>query len=426
MHRWNRSVILTALLLTAGQAVAQQTEILRESLGARATELSAMELKPFDQTLWTSLSAWTNGSALDASATDGRVVLIATWASWNPAATRAISTMQNLKKKFGDDGLIVVGVHHAQGWDKAAQALSRRKADFLYAHDADGLFRAAIKSDQDPDFYVIDRAGQLRFADIRTESVQSAVKQLLTEDAAAAGSLVSRMEAEAAKRDAEFRKPTQIQGRVDLRSKPEVPFIAPSEFAYQVANWPERKIDDDNQRDNDSGPRAVAVPGSGWFGDVTPKTEGRAIVYYAWKLDDPRGVEIVRDMNKLQRKVGRDAVVVGVLTGINSEDDNNRRDSDNIDPQTLLRRLERFRRTHGVEHPMTIDVGGNMFASDDSRRSNDEDYVALVVSSDGISRWDGVVSDPAFRAALDRVVDADPGVRARRAAEDKYIKARGG
>ena len=431
MQRWNRRVILTGVLATGlaagGQAIAQDADILRETIGSRAAELSAMELKPFDQTLWSSLSSWTNGSPLDASATDGNVVLIATWASWNPAATRAISTMQNLHKKYADEGLIVVGVHHAQGWDKAAQAMDRRKADFLIALDAEGKFREAIKSDQDPDFYVIDRAGQLRFADIRTESVQAAVKLLLAEDVASAGSLVSRLEAAAAAREVEFRKPTHIQGRVNLASMPEVAFLPPSEVEYASATWPKPKKDDDNRGRNENQiPRPFGVPGSGWIDAAPPKTDGRVVVYYAWHLDDPRSVEIARQMDTLQRQLGRDAVIVGVLTGVRSKDNNNRRNNENVSAESLLPRLANFRRTHGVEHAMMIDVGGNTFNNSNRNRGKNDSFGAAVVSSDSMLRWEGAVADPAFRAALDRVIDVDPGVRARRAAEDAYIRARGG
>lgn len=425
---WNRSVILAAVLATGGQAVAQDADILRESIGARAAELAEMELQPFDQTLWSSLSSWTNGHALDTAATDGNVVLVATWASWNPASTRAISTMQRLHEQYADAGLLVVGVHHAQGFDKAEKTMTRRKADFLIALDAEGKFREAIKSDQDPDFYVIDRAGQLRFADIRTESVQAAVKLLLAEDTAAAGSLVSRMEAAAAQREAEFRKPTHIQGRVNMEAMPEVAFLPPSEFEYSAASWPEIKKDENSRgrRNENTGPRPFPVPGNGWVDAVPPTTDGRAVVYYSWELDDPRGAKIVREMDRLQRQLGRDAVIVGVLTGVRSKDNNNRRRNESVSAEVLLPRLANFRRTHGIEHTMMIDPGGNVFSDNNRNRGRDEDYVAIVVSSDSIARWEGVVSNPAFRSALDRVVDADPGIHARRTAEDAYIRAKGG
>ena len=334
--------------------------------------------------------------------------------------------MQNLHAKYAAEGLIVVGVHHAQGWDKAEQAMDRRKADFLIALDAEGKFREAIKSDQDPDFYVIDRAGQLRFADIRTESVPTAVKRLLAEDVATAGSLVSRLEAAAAAREVEFRKPTHIQGRVDLSSMPEVPFLPPSEVAYTSADWPKPKKDDDNRgRNENTGPRPFPVPGNGWVDAMPPKTDGRVVVYYGWALNDPRGAEIVREMDRLQRQLGRDATIVGVLTGVWSKERSSRND-ERLSPEMLPSRLASFQRTHGVKHAMMIDPGGSTFSNSNRNRGQDEDYAAFVVSSDSILRWEGTVSDPAFRAALNRVIDVDPGVRARRAAEDAYIRAKGG
>lgn len=424
MRRIHGIVFLSAVVgAAAGQAPAQ--DILREAVGDRAAELAKMELKPFDAKLWSTLSDWTNGQALDASATTGKVVLIATWASWNPAATRAIPMIQELKDEYADKGLIVVGVHHQTGWDKAADALSNRGADFLIAHDANGKFRAGIKSDQDPDFYVIDRAGQLRYADIRTESVGEAVKELVAEDASDAGSLVSRMQAEAAEREAEFNKPQTIQSQVNLSSMPEVPFVAPGEAEYALADWPVRKTDDRNSgRNENAGPRPAGTP-SGWVGDGAPKTGGRVIVYYGWQLDDPRSVDLVREMDTLQRKLGRDAVIVGVMTGVRSEDRYRNRD-ENVNPEQMMTRVQRFRTTHGVVQPMAIDIGGGLFDAQNRSGGDRAGYPAVVASSDSIVRWEGSVFDDGFRAALNRVVDVDPGVRARRAAEEAYIRAKGG
>lgn len=132
MSRRFPTLTLAALLAVAGHAAAQQdATILREATGARATTLSEMELQPFDSTLWSMLDSWTNGDALDAAATEGKVVVIATWATWNQASTRVIPMLQSLKTKHEADGLVIVGVHHEQGWDKAEQMLTQRRADFL-------------------------------------------------------------------------------------------------------------------------------------------------------------------------------------------------------------------------------------------------------------------------------------------------------
>lgn len=427
MPRRCQTLTLVATLALAGQAIAQQdANILREATGNRATALTEMELQPFDAKLWSSLDSWTNGDPLDAAATEGKVVLIAMWASWNPASTRVLPMLQNLKSNLEADGLVIVGVHHKDGWDQAEQTLTQRRAELLVAHDAEGTFREAIDADQDPDFYVIDRAGQMRYADIRTESVREAVRKLLAEDVATAASLSDRLAAEAAKADAELRKPRTIQSSLDLRSLPEVPFVAPDPLVYAAADWPEIKEDENNRnRDQNQGPVLRPVPDGGWISGVKPKTDGRMVVYYAWELDDPRSAEIARQMERLQTQLGRDVVVAGICTGVRSADRGSR-NQEQIDPGEFVSRIQRFRFTHGLTHPTFADPGGSMFSDGNSNRRNDEDYVAMVVSSDTVVRWQGAVSDPAFRAALNRVVDVDPGVRMRRAAEQNYIRSRGG
>lgn len=426
MPRRHSALVLAATLAVAGQAIAQQdTTILREATGDRAAALAEMERQPFDAKLWSSLEGWTNGDALDAAATEGKVVLIATWASWNPASTRVLPMLQNLQTLHETDGLIVVGVHHQQGWEKGNEMIAQRRYVIRNAHDKGGKFREAIQADQDPDFYLIDRAGQLRYADIRTESVQDAVKQLIGEDVATAASLNERLAAKAAEADAALRKPRAIQSSLDLHSLPEVPFVAPTPDMYTWADWPKPKEDDNNSRNQNDGPSARPAPDSGWISGVKPSTAGRAVVYYSWRLDDTRSAEIARQMERLQTQLGRDAVIVGVCTGIHSEDRGSR-NQDQVEPAVFVQRMERFRRSHGITHPMIADIGGNLFTSNSNSRGSNQDYVAMVVSSDSIVRWDGAVSDPAFRASLDRVVDIDPGVQARRAAEQAYIRARGG
>jgi hypothetical protein len=43
----------------------------------------------------------------------------------------------------------------------------------------------------------------------------------------------------------------------------------------------------------------------------------------------------------------------------------------------------------------------------------------VVMSTDGIIRWQGNPLDPKFRKTVEEVIAADPGVKARRAAENK-------
>ncbi len=85
-----------------------------------------------------------------------------------------------LLDQHADDGLVVIGVHDKEGWDEVAP----------FAESAAGLRSCAtrtapcetLKVDQDPDIYVIDRVGNMRYADITTETATEAVETLLGED----------------------------------------------------------------------------------------------------------------------------------------------------------------------------------------------------------------------------------------------------
>ncbi len=422
-----RSAVALALsLLVALPAMGQpaaQPDILRESVGQHLADLSKLELKPFDSQLWSTLDSWTNSQPLDTSATDGKVVLIVTWASWNPASTRILTRLEQLSKKYADQGLIVVGVHHPQGFENAAKTLKRKHITFPIAHDVDGRFRKALLVDQDPDIYLIDRAGQLRYADIRTESMQAAITQLLAEDAASASSIHSRQMQAQAQRQQKQLQPKLVKARGNL---PEIPFTPPPAALYQLADWPVQKTDKNTSRNQDSGPIGVPFPGSGWISDTPPSAAGRAVVYYTWRLDDPASADLVERMDRLARQLGRDVVVVGVLTGVGTQNNNSRYNDDQVDPAELLHRARRFQTSHGITHPILIDPGGSVMTVRNNTNNNKSGSVAMVVSSDSVLRWAGLATDPGFKAALSRVIDIDPGIQARRAAEDAYIKAGGG
>src|SRR6185295_1366364 len=126
------------------------------------------------------------------------------------------------------------------GWEGAADAAKKAGVTFRYAHDVNNGFRAALKVDADPDFYLIDRAGQLRYADIQTQSVTAAVSELLAETREHAAAETERLKAEAAKRAADAKLTGQIHEGIDLANLPEMDVPKQSPEAYAKVKWPER------------------------------------------------------------------------------------------------------------------------------------------------------------------------------------------
>jgi len=171
-----------ALIATAGLGLAPSLyaqDVVRSATGERQADMAKMELQAFPADAWGKLTAWAQGDALTPAKLDGKPVLIITWSSWHPASVKALAIGQRMQEKHGKDGLIVVGVHGAMGWDKAADVAKTRGATFLLAHDEKGEFRKALKVSTDPDYYIIDRAGHLRYGALTPGSVEAACDEVV-------------------------------------------------------------------------------------------------------------------------------------------------------------------------------------------------------------------------------------------------------
>jgi hypothetical protein len=417
------AVLAAGLLSLAATPARAEPDIAREGEGGRRRELDSMELKPFKAD-WSTLKDWTNGESPSIA---GKPVLIVTWADWYAASGRAVNLAKRLAEKHADDGLIVVAAHDAQGWADAKKPKAS-KGTLLLAHDADGAFRAALKQDADPDFYVIDRAGQLRYADIATESVEGAVAHVVGETVEEAGGVNDKLAADSKAREIEGRRSAALRERVDLTSLPEVPFEAPAAETYKRPKWPVMPRDP-NQPPPQPGQEevlpTVALPEVGFF-PSKPTTTGRAVLLYFWHPLAPQSFQVMPSMDMRQRRYGRDLVVIGVMTPI--KDASGQDVKLDEDHAKVEKRIHEFINSRDLQHPLLIDLAGAIMTTvkrdQYSSNNNVTNYVAIL-SSDGTLRWAGSVSMPAFQAALDRVLAVDPGISARRSAEEEYIKSKG-
>ena len=426
-----RSRILPTLFLAlAGSCAlaraADDSTILREGEGARRSALNRRERTPFPAEAWAKLADWQNGTALTKTTTDGRPVLIVTWTDYLPTAKRAVATATALAEKHKD--LVVVLVHGQQEWATAKKPKAKDGATLLVAHDANGEFRRAIDVDQDPDFYLIDRAGQLRFADVRGESVEPAVDMLIAESATDAGGVNARLQAEAAKRDVESRRLGAINASANLTKIPDVPFDEPSEEDYEKAKWPKRPKTQQNA-DGEEKPRSpVTLPETDWH-PTRPELKGKAVLAYIWHPSAFITFEKhMAEMDQFQKQQGRDLVVVGLLTNIESFM-GRQLTKDETDPEKLRKKFEEFCRSRNFNHYIVFSVDNNIWteASGEQSAQGLPWPCYVIIGSDGkAAYWSPVRPEDRvvdFQAALLQVLQNDPGVKARRAAEQAWLKA---
>lgn len=426
MNRIIRAAIVVGISGMAPWASAQvvSPSIVREGTGERRKSLDAMELAAWSSDALKNISDWVGGKAPASGDLSGKVVLICTYSDWYPAASRAFAVAERLASSKSGEGLVVIGAHNAREWDKAKKNPPKEGVNLFLGHDKDAKFREAIKSDQDPDFYVIDRAGQMRFADIATESVDAAVKQLLAETSEQAAGINGAIAAAKEKADREARKTDAIRSNVDTRNIPEQSFADPTPEAYAAAPWPkpEKASREDSSSGDGQGPKSITLPAPGSCFPSDPLTKGRAVIMYIWSPKVRSSYEnLLRDMDLEQKRYGRDVAVIGGMVDLR-ERDSSGNEEQNVDPLKLIEQAKKFSKNMSLEHAITLyagNIGGRDFNSDSGSEVRIP-WVA-VCSSDGVVRWEGPPSAPAYRAAIEGVLRADPGVKARRAAEEKYL-----
>lgn len=408
-------------------------EITRRGEGTRRDELNKLELKAFDVKKWASLTDWQNGSALTEADTKGKVVLIVTYASWYKPSAQVVEAARKLAETYAKKDLIVLAVHDKGGWAGAEKTKAPEGAKFFLAHDSKNEFRKGLFASQDPEIYLIDRAGQVRFAGISQDTMEKGVKLLTdekTEDAAKINTVLAEAQAKA---DAEKRKTTGAASHIDMRRIPELPFTPPSPLAYESAKWPLPPMNDEQrkkQRDTGELPPAkmAATPTEGWLPNP-PKSNGRVMVYIFFHPDllGSRFMDSIDRLSELQRGT-RDTVFALALFDPRPFQWNGYPTDTKweVDPDKLTGRIKEFLKVRKLDVPFVLDLDNALLNS--IKFEGQDQWVGGmigVVSSDGVMRWfgDGASWVGGGSGALERIVAVDPGVQARREAERKWLEA---
>ena len=83
--------------------------------------------------------------------------------------------------KYADKGVVFIGVCAKSGSEKMAAKVNEHGIKYPVAIDAGA--NAAYRANSFPDYYLIDRSGVLRWADIVNSDVEKAIGILLKEKA---------------------------------------------------------------------------------------------------------------------------------------------------------------------------------------------------------------------------------------------------
>lgn len=136
--------------------------------------VTAPALHVFD---WTNTDVW----ELNVSDLHGKVVLLYFWGVWSDESKKAIPNLMKLHDRYKKDGLVLVGIHSTRQGGKMADFAKDKAITWPLAIDKLGESAKAYHVDDFPDYYLIDRKGTLRVADLADHALEQAIEALLTE-----------------------------------------------------------------------------------------------------------------------------------------------------------------------------------------------------------------------------------------------------
>lgn len=420
-HRSVLGVMTAAVLaLSAGTAIGADDGLRFRGLGATRQTLDAMQLKPFDAANWAHLKDWS--TPFNPESAGGKVVVIVTWAAWRAPSHPAMKAAQRVLDANKDKDLIVVGVHNPRGFDQAKANAQTLGVTFPIAADPDGKFREAIKADADPNVYVLDRAGHVRYAQLEPSSLEAAVTGLLAETTEQAKNLPTEL---ASKKQAEEAARWRTgDAKATAGAPARVEFELPDEDAYKRVKWPYQvgKVERDKILERISvTPPVVTLPEENWY-PSKPDTHGRLVAMYITDPVDTALMNVVPVMNNISTRYWGEVVVVGqaakvgeAVMNVSGEEEAKLTERNTAAIKTVLAQ-------NRLNHPMqAAPFKGEQFEGDipifGLERGLRNAGVVMLLSTDNKVRWMGNPYSDEFRRAIQQLLEIDPGVAARKKAE---------
>ncbi len=134
-------------------------------------------------------TGWLNSPPLTASDLRGKVVVIDIWTYTCINWLRTLPYVRAWTQKYGNQGLVVIGVHSPEfafekNVDNVRRAAKDLRVDYPIAIDSDYAIWRALKNEYWPALYIVDAQGRIRhhhFGEGEYEQSERVIQQLLSE-----------------------------------------------------------------------------------------------------------------------------------------------------------------------------------------------------------------------------------------------------
>lgn len=125
-----------------------------------------------------------SGKPVSLAALKGKVVLVDFWASWCKPCREELPVLEGLQKKYGAQGLVIIGVNVDKDAGVAKKFLEDNKLNlsFTLANDAQHKVAASYAPPTMPSSYLVGRDGKVRFvhAGFRASDAKSMETEIQT------------------------------------------------------------------------------------------------------------------------------------------------------------------------------------------------------------------------------------------------------